>query len=88
MNDREKLIIQFRLSGLSDEEAEVLADDYLAGRLTKRAENQEPPERCEICGFERIHVYPTDDPKSTMAVCLHCGSHYHAAVGWLDPDGL
>ncbi len=59
-----------------------------SGQLAKPEGNQELPERCEICGFERIHVYPAEEAEETIAVCLHCGAHYHSSLGWVDPEGL
>ncbi|MDQ3399013.1 MAG: hypothetical protein M3511_14840 [Deinococcota bacterium] len=44
--------------------------------------------RCDICGFERIHVYPADELMGIMAVCLQCGAHYHTLSGWIDPEDL
>ena len=46
------------------------------------------PLRCDICGSERIHVYPADALADRMAVCLTCGAHYHENLGWLDPEDL
>ncbi len=88
MTDRDRLLAELRRSGLSREDAAELADAYLAGRLKKSNVNGAPPVRCDICGFERIHVYPADEPESVMAVCLHCGAHYHALSGWIDPEAL
>lgn len=84
MTDRDRLLAELRRSGVSAEDAAELADDYLAGRLKKQEERS--PERCDICGFTRVHVYPADEPQNIMAVCLHCGAHYHALTGWIDPE--
>jgi hypothetical protein len=58
------------------------------GRLATPDDNhdQEPPERCGICGFKRIHVYPAEEGEAMRAVCLHCGARYHATFGWIDPQ--
>ncbi|CAN5813613.1 hypothetical protein BH24DEI2_BH24DEI2_07570 [soil metagenome] len=42
--------------------------------------------RCEICGSERIHVYPSDEWVKRRALCLQCGAHYDEISGWLDPE--
>ncbi len=42
--------------------------------------------RCEVCGSERIHVYPSDAPAQRRALCLRCGAHYDERSGWLDPE--
>ena len=43
--------------------------------------------RCDICGSERIHVYP-GELAQRRALCLACGAHYFEATGWLDPEEL
>ncbi len=88
MTDRDRLLAELRCSRLSREDATELADDYLAGRLKKGKENGTSPVRCDICGFERIHVYPADELMGIMAVCLQCGAHYHTLSGWIDPEDL
>ena len=42
--------------------------------------------RCEVCGSERIHVYPSDELVKRRALCLQCGAHYDEVSGWLDPE--
>ncbi len=42
--------------------------------------------RCEVCGSERIHVYPSDEGVQRRALCLQCGAHYDERSGWLDPE--
>lgn len=58
--------------------------------MLERVETEKQPERCGICGSNKLHIYPevvTEElHMPLMAVCLDCGSHY--LDGWMDSEDL